>query len=158
MLFGKAVVVVVDELETAQHEAAEIAKDGTLARGHAALGHEFVEGDQRMVHLLCGLKIAATVDKVSGEINKFGGLHGGMASTERCVWRGSRRATLTAAGSEVLASLRSGCGITGFGFHGCAFLRWQGVYPTRVILKKRLQMVENKERRQKKSDKEALHC
>jgi hypothetical protein len=37
---------------------------------------------------------------------------------------------------------------------------WDGrvVHPTRVILKKRLQMIENKERGAGKSDKEALHC
>jgi hypothetical protein len=37
---------------------------------------------------------------------------------------------------------------------------WDGrvVYPTRVIWKKRLQMLENKERGARKSDKEALGC
>ena len=44
-LFGKTIVVVVDGLETAQHETAEIAKDGALTRGHAALGYEFVQSD-----------------------------------------------------------------------------------------------------------------
>jgi hypothetical protein len=43
-------------------------------------------------------------------------LYGGMASTERGMWSGNRGATLTAAGSEMLASLRSKGGFAGFIF------------------------------------------
>jgi hypothetical protein len=121
-LFRKTIVVVVDGLETAQHKTAQIAKDGALTRGHPALGNEFVQSDEGVIHLLSGLKIAVTVDEVSREINKFGRLHGGMASTKRSVWCGNRRATLAAAGSVMLAPLWGECGIAGFGLHGCAFL------------------------------------
>jgi hypothetical protein len=108
-----------------------------------------------MVHLLGCLKIAATLGEFLGEVNKFGRLRGSMASTERGMWSGNRGATLTAAGSEMLASLRSKGGLAGFIFHSYTFLRWWCT-PTRVFLKKRLQAIENKGREGEKHDKEAL--
>jgi hypothetical protein len=43
-----------------------------------------------VVHLLGFLKIATTLEKVQGEVDKFIGLRGRMASTELCVWFGNR--------------------------------------------------------------------
>jgi hypothetical protein len=81
-VFGETIEVVVDGLETAQHEAANVGEDRGLAWGDASLSKQLVQGDQREVYLLGALEIAAAREELRGEVNGLWRRSDGMANAE----------------------------------------------------------------------------
>jgi hypothetical protein len=150
--------------EGAKEQAGDVSESGGAAGGDVAAGEETKDMGEGIVDALRGLEVFGVLGEQVGEVLSVGGWRFGVAGAELGLRVQDEASALAAGGGVVLATFGSAGGLgVSFGvrvrcFHGRSFsgsnfipqkFNFRGGY-TPPFSKKRLEDIENKEKRARK--------